>query len=404
MPDTFRVTTYELEANTFTGTTYDITLNNDLESNYFVMINGGAEGNTTRGPSSNFIRVSADPFGTGTLGTSSGADVITLARPDTVDAWIGTICVVECLGDESASGFTLLDVVELNFTPSSSTSDTATSGTAWSDINQVGLYGGIRGGGVAVNNISSAASGAGHARIYPSGSDTINGSRDLTGKTAEVADFTVYVVEWGSEWTIQRVNATGTAGGAGANSSTHYVTGAITSATRDNTFVLGYGHTNDGGIGDSFSGRLVTLGDGQTQNASETVVSCGGEYSDTVDVEIYVHEHADLAVDYVFQIDGNSTALTFDHTVDAALSSETYNTTATVSTTEGYRVGIQYNGCNGTGTAYPRPYWGARHTASTTMNVMRGYQGQSWPAWVQSADFSGITYEAGGARRIFHVL
>ena len=402
MPDTFRVTTYELEANTFTGTTYDLTLNNDLEANYFVMINGGAEGNITRNAGDNHCRVTADPFGTGFLSTSSGADVITLSRGLSNDAWIGTVTVIECLGDASASGFTLLDVVNLQYVTASDTISTATS-AAWSDINQVGLYGGFRGGGSSGVG-SSTANGAHDCKIYPSGTTTVNGLRDLTGKSVSSVDFTVYVVEWGSEWNIQRVNVSGNAGGDGANVTGEYVTAAISSVTRDNTFVLGYGVTDDGGIGDSFGGRLVVLGDGVNQNASETSVACGGEYPDNIDVEVYVHEHTGLAVDYRFKADGDSTITTYDHTVDAALSSETYNTTSTVSTTEGYRAAIQYNGCNGTGNAFPRPYFGARPTASTTINVMRGYNGQNWPAWVQSVDMSGITYTAGGARRIFHVL
>ena len=68
-------------------------------------------------------------------------------------------------------------------------------------------------------------------------------------------------IEWGSNWTVQRVRVNGTAGSNGAADAGAYVSAPISGVSRANTWVWGTGHTDDNGIGDSGEGVLITLGD-----------------------------------------------------------------------------------------------------------------------------------------------
>lgn len=112
--DTFRVTEYYVSSGTFTGTTYELTLNQNLESNHFILVRGGADGNTTRGADDNYARVGQLPSGmNGELTASSGPNKIRLIRYAPDGNWVGVVTVVECLGDETTSGFKRLDVVQM---------------------------------------------------------------------------------------------------------------------------------------------------------------------------------------------------------------------------------------------------------------------------------------------------
>lgn len=321
--DAFRVTTYEA---TFSGTTYDLTLANDLEDNYFVMIAGGGTGGTTRNADTNFIRVSADPNGTGSLAASGSQNVLSFTRPNSTSKWRGSITVVESLGSVDEAGFVLLDVVSVTVSGTGTQSSTGTS-AAWSDIDQVVTFGGIRGGGVNVSGGGSDDHCYGHGRFWPSSTTTVNVERNSTGcgGTAHDGVYTIYVVEWGSEWNVQRATVTGSAGGASADATSEFNTAAISSVTRDNTWIWAAGHTADGGIGDSFAAQIATLGDGINQNTTETTVAVGAEYADSRSVEVYVLEHTSAAVDYRRKADGDSASLSHDHTVDS-LAGETYVT------------------------------------------------------------------------------
>ncbi len=339
MAQTFRVTAYQIPDGAFTGTAYDLTLNHDLESNYFAMVTGAAEdgdNNTNASPDNVYARVTQDRYGTGDLDVSSGNDVIRIERGSSSQGedWAGVVVIVECLGDGATSGFTLLDVISTELT-GTATSNTDTSSTPWSDINQVVPFGGYRGGGLLSTSATSAGHGSAEAKITLSGNDTISFVRVATGSSLSTTTWTTYVVEWGSDWNVQSVSVDGNAGANGASAVSAYDTSAITSVTRANTWVWGAGHTADGGIGDSFSGALVTLGDGVNQNATETTVAVGGEYADTRSTQVYVMENSNIAVDYVFKTDGDSTNIDWSYTVDAATGTESY-----VGGTSGNGVGI----------------------------------------------------------------
>ena len=91
---------------------------------------------------------------------------------------------------------------------------------------------------------------------------------------------------------------------------------------------------------------MITLGDGEIQNAVESSVAAANEYGKSIDFEVYALTHADLAVDYQFKFDGNTNDATVDVTVDTA---DTANA----------RMALSYNGCGGTGTAFPRSLFSA---------------------------------------------
>ncbi|MGB0757367.1 MAG: type IV pilus modification PilV family protein [Patescibacteria group bacterium] len=374
--EVFRVQEYYIGSGQFTGNTYTLQLNQDLVSNYFTLVQG-SDGNGTngsnRGPDENYAMIVSDPFGTGDLSTSGVSNEIVLQRGNSVDDWIGVVTVIECISNCTTDGFQLHDIQRVTHGTGNATGSD-TSGTAWSDINQVMLFGGFNGPGCLTAENSNGEHDVCHVRIYPSGSDTIEWARNFTANSSESA---VQVLEWGSNWTVQRETVTGTNGGNGVNATGEYNTASITSVARDNTWVWGVGYTSDDGIGDSSEGVVITLGDGVNQNASETSVAVGMEYTDSKFFEVYALTHDSLAVDYRFKTDGDSGNLTVDVTVDTAASSTA-------------RMALSYNTQNGTGGAFPRPMMSARYTADTTVRLERRRSGQNFAAWVQGIDFSGF--------------
>ncbi len=379
--DTMRVTEYLLDAdlvNDFTGTTYDLTLAQDLAANYFVIVQGSDGTGLSiggRGPDENYARLTQDPFGTGDLGTSSGTDVLRLERGNAVNTWYGVVTVVECLANCSSNGFQLLDVQAVAHT-GTSTSGSDTSGTAWSALSQVMLMGGFNGAGCSTSETTAGDSKVCHARIFPSGSDTINWTRDAGGATLSAATSTVMVLQWGSSWTVERARVQGTNGGNGLNAVGEYNTAAIGNVLRDQTWVWGTGHTDDNGVGDAAEGAIITLGNGVDQNATESTVAVGLEAAgNAVDFEVYALSHPDLAVDYRFKTDGNTADVTVDVTVDSATSD---------------RMALSYNGSSSTNNAYPRPMFSARYVGDTTVRLERRRTGTDFPAWVQGIDFSAL--------------
>lgn len=377
---TFRVTEYYIGTGQFGGNTFELTLDQDLEPNYFLIVqgsgsDGGSGGGSTRGPDDNYVALTADPFGTGDLAVSSGPDRLQITRRNNADDWIGVLTVVESRTDHTSNGFILRDVARVSH-PGTGTGGVDTVANGWTDINQVLLMGGFNGAGCDTTETSQATHNSCHARIWPSGADTINWSRDAGGTTLGTATSTVMAVEWGSDWNVQRVRVQGTSGANGANTAAAYTSAGIAGISRDNTWIWGTGHTDDNGIGDAGEAVLITLGDGVIQNGTENQVSIGIEYSQTMDFEVYALTHPNLATDYRFKGDGDGTLLTINVAVDAAT---------------GNRMALVTNGCNGTGTAYPRPNFSARYTANDTVQLERRYSGQDFPAWVQGIDFSQIS-------------
>jgi len=373
----FRSTEYYLTTGDFTGTTYDLTLDQALEANHFILIKGSKVDNGGSNPDNDYVRVYELPSAiSGELPDSGSTSVVALSRHVADYTWEGVVTVVECLQECTTNGFTTLGIVETAL-GNTVTSGTDTSGTTWSDINDVVLFGGFWGGG-AEFEADAASTGLGNAvqtRLYPSATDTLNWTREST-ESLLAATMTTFVVEWGSNWTVQHANVSGSTVGAGCDSTNEYNTGAINSVARDNTWIWATGIGTMNGIGDSFSGTLVTLGDGVNQNTNETLVSFCGEYASTKNADIYTMTHSSLAVDYRKKVDGDSASNDLAVTVDAA--------------TNGTRMAMVHNGCNGSGSAHPRDRFWARYTADDEVTVSRGYNGQDFPAWIQGIEFVGI--------------
>jgi hypothetical protein len=195
------------------------------------------------GPDENYVRLTQDPYGTGDLDVSTGSNVIRLERNTANSTWIGVVTVVESVTDQATEGFSLLDVQAVAHT-GTATAGTDTSGTAWSDINDVVLFGGFNGAGCTTADPDPGDIGNCQTRLYPTGTNTINWTRDAANVNDVLTDATstVMVVEWGSSWTVQHVYVTGSAGGDKIDELGEYNTAAISPVARDNTWVWGTGH------------------------------------------------------------------------------------------------------------------------------------------------------------------
>ena len=394
------VTTYQISENVFTGDTYNLQLEHDLSTDYFVVLRGGAwDSNISSGggyPSSEYARISGDPFGN--LSTTTNNNVLQLHRQTTHGpqgsqaSWQGQVTVVESLDSTDTSGFRLLDVSTVTMSGSDTDASMTVSPT-WTGIGQVGLYGGIYGGGVETTASNPGEHPSAWSRLWPDGSNTINlvrrskNSSNLAGETT----FTIYVVAWGNEWTIQRALIDGSNGGNGADSTSEYSTASITPVSRDNTFVLAYGNTWERGLGNGWEGQVFTLGDGVGQNSTESQVAIGAHYSGSRQADVYVHTHPRLHVDYQFMADGSIARndATGAATVDARLGPESRSGTA-IGITEGLRFAVLSNASHGNGTWYPRPMVSARHTGDTQVTWYRSRSGQPGAYWLQSVDFGEI--------------
>ena len=175
------------------------------------------------------MAIKRDPWGTGDLVASSGNNIIRLGRDSATDGdWQGTVTVWECLTDAANAGFRLVDVKGISFGAAAAGSEqtaTVTTGSNWGSLAQVAIY---SGGSTTSSGGNHTRHSSLHAKLTPSGTATLTGSRwggSAVGLVA--ADFTVYVVEWGSEHQIQRVVVTGTAGGADVDSTGEYNATAI---------------------------------------------------------------------------------------------------------------------------------------------------------------------------------
>ncbi|MEO0852258.1 MAG: hypothetical protein AAFY15_01970, partial [Cyanobacteria bacterium J06648_11] len=275
----------------------------------------------------NAVRVSADPFGSGGLNTTAGASQIELTRTGSGTNWVGTVTLLECTAPTDPNGFRLLDVPVVTLPAAAGIASAIATVNPWGDLSKVGCYGGFRGGGAAISNGSSGSSALCIARFVPSGANTLTVEQNSTGKATSTAVHTCYVVEWGAAWQIQRVTVSGNAGGNGANAVGEFNTAAIAPVESARSFVWGAGHTADGGIGDGQAATLVTLGNGLTVGATESVVAVGQEYSDARVFDVTTHTHPDLSVAHISKsTDGNNGSLTFTYPVPLPVTTESYLT------------------------------------------------------------------------------
>jgi len=369
-----RVTEYYITTGDFSETSATLTLDQDLADDYFILVRGSRTGDGASYPDNNYARVIAVPDGKGDLAASGAGNRIMLGRYAADLDWEGVVTVVECGHADSVDGFKLVDIVETSLT---GTFGTDTS-VVWSNVSQVVLFGGYRGGGasLAAETVGYYQGSSVYVRLYPSSTNTLNWSRNAAGETLVNATVTTFVVEWGSQWGIQHVNVAGSNGGEGADASSEYTTAVISGVIRSNSWIWATGTRADAGIGDCAEACLVTLGNGVSQNVAETNAAVGSEYTDAYDFDVYVLTHPAIAVDYRFVADGNAVA------TDVAVAG---NAAAV-----GARFAWMYNSCDGTGSAHPRSLFWSRYTGNSEVTISRGYGGMRFPAWVQGIDLSGL--------------
>ena len=387
-----RTVTYEIGPGLFTGTTHTLILDQHLAPDYFVILHGGAGDGTnlTTGPDLNNARVSGDPFGN--FGPVTGSNELQLERRGSGASWQGQVTVVESVRDATGSGFALVDVIERSMGPGV-TNASSTAASPWSNVNQVGVYAGPHGGGVDTTAPGLGEHQSGWARVYPSGSNGVHFEREAGrgGTLAGTARFTAYVIEWGSDWTIQRATVTGSSGGNGVNSTSEYDTAVISPIARASTFVLGYGRTFSNRLSGGWSGNIVTLGDGVNQLSTETLVAVGAESADSRTVEVYVHTHPGLSVTHVFGPDGTvaNGALSGTVTIGAATDVESFVAAPSASTGES-RFSVLSNSSGGNNTAYSTSLIWSRIAAGTTLQWTRARSGQPAAFWLQVIDIAGV--------------
>lgn len=392
----FRVTTYEatIASGSSTGT---LTLDQNLSADYFVLLRGAAgdyTANNDRGPDSDYARIDQDPFGNLAAGSTS-ANQLRLSRVGTTGAWNGQVTVVECIADCAASGFALKRVNEVTMS-SGSTSASINKGGSWGGgIGQMGIYGGSYGGGMETTATSPADHKTGWARIWPQGGNKVNLSRSNTGPGSLAGDttFTIYVVQWGDEWTIQRATVTGNNGGNGMNAAGHYDTASISTAVDGaHTFVLAYGQVDHNTLSAGWEGHVWALGNGAgAPSSSETTVAVGAETGAQREVEVYVHTHPTLGNQWIFGPDGTGQGIISGNvsgtvTIADKLSPETHAATYSA----GRRFVIVANSSNGATTNYPRPIVWGQLTADTSARWQRSRSGEPGAYWLQAPDFGDI--------------
>lgn len=404
MPAGYRVTHYEIKPGQFAGTTYTLTLQQNLAEDYFVIVHNGETSNTH--PQVLLARVSSDPHGNFTSSTS--ADQIELSRVASTSNWLGTVVVVECTSGQATSGFTLREVVEISMgADAMSGVQTDNTTLAAAHTSRTVPFGGYRGGGVTH---ASTAQGNGLAasalRLRLTGSDNLETTREGGASTKFSLEATVYVVEWGTDTTVQAVDIDDIQTGGDGSSTAHYTTAAISSVVRDNTWLWVSARGPDGNGTSDRSAWITnaTIGNGVDQYSAETTVAVARGSASIItptDVTVYVIESAGLAVDHRYRAQAGGVLTSFTQTVDAASSdifTESYSSTAALDITEGARLALGWFSSDTSGTFLTGALLlSFRPTASTTITIQRQSPSISLDCggWLTSVDFG-----VGGAGQI----
>ena len=374
-----RAREYHITGGKFSDKTYTLRLAQNLAEDYFILVRGSRTGDGPSKPDNDYVRVSAVPGGRGELSDSGATNQIKLKRHAAAVNWEGVVTVVESLPGASHAGFKLLDIVKTNM-GKGKVNGTDKSNVSWSNINQVVLFGGYRGGGANFeqNSQNEEEGTSVYARIWPQKANQIKWQRHAGGRTLRIVNMTTFVVEWGDHWQVQRVYIDGKKGGNGVNAASEYATASIQPVRRENTWLWATGRRVDGGAGDCAESVVVTLGNGVKQNDVETQVAVGSEYKDRYYFEVYTMTHPGLQVDHIFKKDGNKNVLDRKLTVPRKANL-------------GYRFAWAYNTLNGTAAnGFPRQRMWTRYIANNRIALSRGYDGQPYAAWAQGIDFSRV--------------
>ncbi len=340
----FRITQYELLADQFTGLTYTLALNNFLAPDYFVVLNTSTDGLLAgeEAPENWSCAVTSDPFGTGDL-ANTGKGSLIFTRESQDRPIVGTITVVECIREQGTKGFRLRDVRVTNLptpAPASGPDVTVvTANTAWSDVGQVSLH---HGGSVTTGATVDRHTATVMARLEPSGDDQITIERREFNLNVVEADLAIYVVEWGSEWTVQTVTTPYSATVGDGSLLAHYDTGVIPIAVeRAETMIFSTVVCEQPGTTGATS-VIVTLGDGINELETEGTIAInvnapGTELTRTT---TYLMSHPDLAVSWHRHPFGDGATVDHLYVVPTPTVPERRFTTVTVPNIQGERLAL----------------------------------------------------------------
>lgn len=389
----FRVTTYRIDGQ-FSGTTYDLTMENDLSEDYFVMIEGCRADTATPGANDCGARVTKDPFGTGDLAVSSGANVLRLERDASATGeWFGVVTIVECLVAGDTDGFRLRDVKTVSCaTMGSTTGSQVTTTTLNQALTTTGRgrsvpFAGVRGGGW-----TTSASGADDLPTAGAVFElTANGTltttrRQGTADTVGAATFTAHVVEWGSRWVVQKGRLDGVAIASGGT----YVPTTIgvpvdPSATWTWASVASTGDTAD----ESWQSAVVVLGDGSGVASPETSVSVTTGAAATIHALAYVLSHPNLVASRASQ--GSVGNLFSVVSIDAPVAGEARGySSAGLLYAMGSRIVATRTWQDDPTAGAPAASWQGIATGDVTLLGLREYPVGNIEGWYQIADFGGI--------------
>jgi len=218
---------------------------------------------------------------------------------------------------------------------------------------------------VSSNNASTTYYNQAHVRGYMT-SNTNLALRRTAGNSIATVDW--FVVEFkGGGWTVQQGDFSLTTGTHAAPQSQ-----AISSVTMADTLVFMNWEATTNGL-DQTSAK-VQLFDQTTLRFSRQDTTTG-----TCTIRYFVVSHSNLDVQR-----GSDYAAAADSTEDQAISA--------VDAAKAFP--ITFNDCNGTGVSFPRPYWRAWFSNSTTLNWDRAYTGQDSNLFWQVIDLSGFGTEA----------
>lgn len=375
-----RISTYEITMTSVSS--YDVELHHDLEADYFVILVGarGAGGGQTE-----VMRVTQDPFGTGDLAVSTGANIIRIERGSTGGTWTGTIQVWECLRGSDGAGFKLVDVVAPTvpvLTTQNLQEYVVALNTAVSDPDQVVPFGGSYGGGMYHTSGSVSSVQAMNAAFLLRGTDELI-VRKWFGFSAAVT-FTVYVVEWGSEHTVERVDVgTHTLG-------TPTYTSVDLAQTYDpsKSWVWWSGSSEGDQLDNSWVGVECRLGDG-TDALTDTLSILTYAISTSLVMTAYVLSHTGLAVDVREQTSTASTDL--DVTVDAPVRGESYPTSPlSLESSVGYRGALWWTSNDSASIEYAGSLIIPIYHSTTALNAFRMTATGNWRGYGFVIDFGGV--------------
>lgn len=204
-----------------------------------------------------------------------------------------------------------------------------------------------------------------------------NGITVTRGSTTDSVTVSIAVVEFtGSNWTVDN-NISHSFTSSGANE-TETITDVSDTAT---ACVFSSHRGSTGGLDEA--GYNCWFKD---TNELYFRLRSGASTSGQV-VIAHVLKHADMVVDHRDSILGGETDFaTADNTVNVTVDTQDdLSTSAVIATADS----------NGSGTAYPRPWWNYRLTTTTNVEFYRSRSGQPADWTLQVIDFSGVT--SGGA-------